>query len=562
MKEIALLALLAWVPFTLLLFAVLPPRRAVIAAYVGGWLFLPMSAIKLAGLPDLTKITASSFGILLAVGLFDWRLLLKFRPAWYDLPMLGWCLSPFATSVVNGLGVYDGASSVVQQLGLWGIPYLVGRLYFRDLEAFKELGVGIVVGAIVYLPFCYVEMVISPTLHQKLYGFVQHSLAQSKRWGGFRPMVFMQSGLALAMYMTTASLLAGWMWVGGSVRRLGFVPMSVVTAVLCFTQVVVCKTVAASGFMVIGLAALFWIRSLKSAGGLVAGLPILVLAAIAPTYMYLRGSATLDRDKLIDAFSRVTTEERLQSLSTRMVAEDMVVVRAFDAPDPKWGWGKWDPNDLAKTPWRVYSEYMKPSLDGLEERVLRDSAPTDGLWIITLGQYGTVGLSLLALTITLPAFILWRRIPLRFWHHPAVAPVAAMSVLLLLHMVDNLLNAMLNPLFMLALGGISGIGPAVRSVNRRYGVAAATAVLDQGRSPTAGAYPAGVATPGRGGYIAQPVGGYATAGYASGGYAAGGYGVPQFTTPAAGFSGVPGFPSIAGLQAAAPPVQPAGRRGR
>ena len=39
-----------------------------------------------------------------------------------------------------------------------------------------------------------------------------------------------------------------------------------------------------------------------------------------------------------------------------------------------------------------------------------------------------------------------------------------MAVLLVLHMVDNLLNGMINPLFMLALGGVSAIGPAVRLV--------------------------------------------------------------------------------------------------
>ena len=65
MLAIAKLALYAWVPFVLLVFSVMQPRRAVIFAYIGGWLFLPMLSIKLNGIPDLTKITASSFGVLL-----------------------------------------------------------------------------------------------------------------------------------------------------------------------------------------------------------------------------------------------------------------------------------------------------------------------------------------------------------------------------------------------------------------------------------------------------------------------------------------------------------------
>jgi hypothetical protein len=564
MVAIAKLALYGWIPFVLLVFSVLPARRAVIFAYVGGWLYLPMLSIKLVGIPDLNKITAASFGILLGASLFDGRTLLRFRPHWYDLPMALWCLSPFVTSLVNQLGVYDGVSSVIQQLGVWGIPYFVGRVYFKDLEGFKELGIGIIIGAVSYLPMCYAEMVISPTLHQKLYGYVQHSLAQSKRWGGFRPMVFMQSGLALAMFMTTATLVAGWMWASGSVRKLFGVPMLLVVLVLGFTQVVVCKTVAATGFLILGGVALYWVKWLRSMPGLIAGLPLLGLAALPPAYMYLRSNGALDRDQVIGFAMQLTTEERLQSLDTRLKAEDKVVERAFEAPNPWWGWGKWDPNDPAKTPWRVYSEYLKSGEDGMEVRVLRDSAPTDGLWIIILGQFGIVAIALLSLTISLPALILWRRVPLRYWAHPAVAPVAAMSVLLLLHMVDNLLNGMINSLFMLALGGVSAIGPAVRQVHRRYGPLAAQAVLDQQLAPAAlpgrGGFPVQGGYPSQPGFAVQPGMAYAPAYAAGPAYAAAAAQPQQAAYPA-----MAGFPAIAGLQPGTvgmPPGEATGRRRR
>jgi hypothetical protein len=38
-----------------------------------------------------------------------------------------------------------------------------------------------------------------------------------------------------------------------------------------------------------------------------------------------------------------------------------------------------------------------------------------------------------------------------------VAPAASLAVMLLLYMVDNLLNAMTNPMFMLVAGGIAGL---------------------------------------------------------------------------------------------------------
>lgn len=552
MLVIAKFALFAWVPFVLLVFAVLKPRRAVVFAYVGGWLFLPMLKIKFTGMPDLDKITAASFGVLIGAALFDLRTLLSFRPKWFDLPMFAWCLLPFVTSTTNDLGSYDGASNIVQQLGVWGIPYYMGRVYFNDPEGFKELGVGIVIGALAYLPFTWLEMLISPQLHKKLYGFFQHDFAQTKRWGSFRPMVFMQSGLALAMYMTTASLVCTWMWASRSVRSIGGVPVVALVGVLFVTSIF-CKTMAATAFLFAGLGTLYWVKYLKSAGGLVAGLPILAMVAVPPAYMYLRAAEVVPRDAIVDVFGRFTAADRLQSLDTRLKAEDLVTERAFEAKNPWFGHGKWDPNDPRRTPWRVYNEWEKLTVDGVPYTVVRDAAPTDGLWIITLGQFGIAALLALTVTILLPAFILWRRVPLRYWDHPAVAPVAAMAVLLITHMIDNLLNGMVNSLFMLALGGVSAIGPAVRPIYRRYGPVAAQAVLDQATAGPAGgghrgfpAYPAGYA-----GYPpGMPMPGYA------GAVPAGGMAYP----PQAGYAAVSGFPVIPGLGGGTGPI-PRGQQG-
>src|SRR6476646_6522966 len=95
---------IAWVLTILLLFASLPPRRAV--------------------------IVSTMYGLLLGAVLFDTRSVLAFRPRWFDLPMAIWCLVPFGSSVTNGLGAYDGGSGVLDQLVRWGIAYFIGRIYF------------------------------------------------------------------------------------------------------------------------------------------------------------------------------------------------------------------------------------------------------------------------------------------------------------------------------------------------------------------------------------------------------------------------------------------------
>ena len=97
------LVTLAWIPFSLVLFAFLRPRHAVLVAYLGAWLFLPMKAgLVIPILPDIDKVMSSSFAVLLGVMLFDTQRLFTFRPRWFDLPMAAWCFSPFLSSITNG----------------------------------------------------------------------------------------------------------------------------------------------------------------------------------------------------------------------------------------------------------------------------------------------------------------------------------------------------------------------------------------------------------------------------------------------------------------------------
>jgi hypothetical protein len=554
MLAIAKIVLYAWVPFVLMVFAVMKPRRAVIFAYIGGWLFLPMLSIKLNGIPDLTKFTASSFGVLLGAMIFDTRTLLSFRPKWFDIPMFVWCFCPYVTSEMQDLGWYDGASNVLAQMAVWGIPYFIGRCYFKELEAYRELGIAIVMGALIYMPFTWLEMKISPLLHKKIYGFFQHSFEQTKRWGSFRPMVFMQSGLALAMYMTVATVTGVWMWLSGSVKKLWGLPMGPLMFIL-FATAILCKTMAAIAFLFAALGALIWIRTLRSTHWALTAVPIIALVLVPPTYMILRGMEIVDRDHILHVFSKFTSEERLRSLEVRLIAEDKVTDKALTPTDmgngttemgngkthdPWWGWGKWDPDNPKETPWRIYIHWDKLSPDGIPYIVTKDDAPTDGLWIITLGQYGKVGVIALTITILLPVLILWRRVPLRYWHHSLVAPAAAMSLLLCTHMIDNLLNGMVNPLFMIALGGLSAIGPAIRPIHRRFGPLAAQAMLDQLGAGNAGS--------GRGfpnqpmGYPQMPQPGFRP-------IPAGMQYPQQPAMPA-----MPGFPAISGLQAGSMPL--------
>src|SRR5690606_17929862 len=114
------LALIGWIPAVLLLFMLLTPVRAVVAAVLAAWLFLPRAGSALPGLPDYTKTSATCFGVLLATLLFDSGRLMQFRPSWADLPMLVWCLVPLPSALTAGYDLYEGATGVVAYVIMWG----------------------------------------------------------------------------------------------------------------------------------------------------------------------------------------------------------------------------------------------------------------------------------------------------------------------------------------------------------------------------------------------------------------------------------------------------------
>jgi hypothetical protein len=142
------IALLGWIPLSISLLALLPPRRAVVASVIGAWLLLPPAAIPLSGLPDYDKMMAATVGILLGTLIFQPNRLLEFRPRWFDLPMLCWCIAPLISSLQNGLGVYDGLSGSLLCIVRWTLPYLIGRLYLGGPEGLRELTIGIIFGGI------------------------------------------------------------------------------------------------------------------------------------------------------------------------------------------------------------------------------------------------------------------------------------------------------------------------------------------------------------------------------------------------------------------------------
>lgn len=421
------IVMLGWIPLVLMLFAVLPPRRAVIASFLFAWLFLPMAQYEIQGLPNFTKMSATSLGVLLGIAAFDTKRLLQYRFRWHDIPMLVWLTVPMASSLHNGHGAYDGASFMVTQFITWGIPYLVGRLYFCDLLALRELAIGIVIGGLIYIPFCLYEVRMSPQLHTILYGYHQHVFAQSIRAGGWRPTVFMQHGLAVAMWMSLASMLAVWLWQTRSVRRLYKLPL-LAAAIPLVATTVLCKSLGALALMVAGISVLTFSQLTRSAR------LVVLLLLVAPTYLTARIAFSWDAHSLVETVTQVH-DDRARSLEMRIYNERRITDLTLQRP--LFGWGRWG----------GYRE-----VDDHDGRVV-----TDSLWILAMGQNGLVGLAAVVVVILLPAALFLHRSRMRYWHHPSFAPAAGLAVMLILFMIDSLFNSMFNPIYLLAAGGIAGL---------------------------------------------------------------------------------------------------------
>ena len=430
MSPLVPLVMFSWIPIVLNIFSRFPPQRAALIAFILAWLFLPMASFPLSGLPDYTKMSATCAGILLACMVYDSDRLAAFQFHPVDIPVLCWCLSPLCSSLANGLGAYDGVSQSLNQTVTWGLPYLVGRIYFNDINGLNLLARGLFYGALAYIPFCLYETRMSPILHYKIYGFMHFSFAQAIRGGGYRPTVFMVHGLMVGMWMAMGTMLGIWgMYTGALKGKLLNVKMLWVVLSLLVTTILV-KSSGALGLMIAGLFILFASVRVKTS------LLLIIILLVPPSYIITRSTGIWSGKNLTEFLAEKFSEERAAALQFRFDNETILVEKAMVRPT--FGWGGWGRS-------RVYNE------DG------EDISITDGLWIIALGNRGLFGLGGLTLALILPIAYMLYLIPIRLWAHPDYALPAAMSLMLGLYMVDNLLNAMVNPVYMLVCGGLNGL---------------------------------------------------------------------------------------------------------
>ncbi len=421
------LAWLGWISLVLALFVLTRPRRAVLIAMITGWLFLPNVGYSITGFKS--KLSITCLVIVLASLIFTPGRFARLRPKLADLPILVYCLWPLVASFTNGFDYYESLAAAFDAFMSFGAAYLLGRIFFTNLRGLRTLAIGVFVGGLIYVPFCLWEIRFSPQLHRIIYGFQPTPFHTAVRFGGYRPSVFLDHGLMLGLWMSAASLLGFLLWRSGSLRRLWGVSVGPLLIVV-FLTTVLCKSFGALALLACGLPTYWLSRRFRTA------IPVLCLVAASPLYMGLRISGTWSGQSLAAVSAQIGNEERADSLRFRLQNEELLIARAMQKEIT--GWGRWGRNLLR------------------DEKGKQVSIP-DGLWMIMMGQFGLVGLISLTAALLLPILLLLRRYPVRVWGHPLVAPAAGLAIVLALFMIDSLFNSMINPIFVLAAGGLTGL---------------------------------------------------------------------------------------------------------
>ncbi|MEL6493891.1 MAG: O-antigen ligase domain-containing protein [Cyanobacteria bacterium J06623_7] len=430
------LIMLSWIPIVLYLFRKFKPIEAVIISFIVAWLFLPQQAgFALPGLPDYERMSATVFGIILATIIFDLDRFKQFYFSWVDLPMAVWCLSPLLSSVSNDLGFYNGFALLLIRTVSYGAPYFLGRIYLNDLQGLRKLAIGIFVGGLIYVPLCLFEVRMSPQLHRLVYGYHGNpSFIQTIRYGGFRPTVFMQHGLAVSIWMMAATLIGIWFWKTGVVKEVYGLHIRWLVGILLVTFILL-KSTAAYGFLFLGVAFLFIAWQFHTS--------VTLLVLIISMSIYLQQNVVVDstiNERIIETLELVAPEERVASLQFRFDNEELLKEKAKERI--VLGWSGWGRN-------RVYDYDWKGELV--------DVTITDSLWILAFGMNGLVGLIALFGSVLVPVLSFMWYFPAKTWSNARVAPAAVLTIIISLYMLDCLLNNQPNPIFTLATGGISGL---------------------------------------------------------------------------------------------------------
>jgi hypothetical protein len=435
-----LFALIAWIPIGLLAFRRLPVQLAILVNFIGGWALLPAAnyvpsvvafpywilGTALESNYFITKATVVGFTGILGVFLFDRASYKRFRLTVWDLAIGMWLISPLLSAIANPDNFSEGCRGEIYQLLAWGSPYLIGRLHFSDARSLLLAAKAFVIGGLAYIPFCIFEIFRGPRIYAWLYGYQPFQMNAAQRFIGFRPVVLLENGNQLGIWMATTTLIAMWLWRRRAVKCVLEIPILLV-AIGLFSVTILCQS---TGAIILLLALIPFVfvdpRQLSRTVSIVLVLGVLAFAAfrIANIFVWRDLVKQNSAAHAVDGYLRSVGKE---SLGWRLTQDERHIDTALE--EPILGYGQWDW-------WR----------GGIERPW--------SLWLLVFGMYGSVGLiSLEALLLIPPLRAVW--FPLTRSDIGYTNMRHTLSAAVLITAIDSLLNSSVILPLLLVIGGMN-----------------------------------------------------------------------------------------------------------
>jgi hypothetical protein len=437
---VPLTILILWIPAGAYLFRRFPVRIAILVNFFAGWALLPgapyaptnvefpywFMAVSLPAQDFLTKATALGLSALVGILLFQRAEIEQFRPRLCDLPMAIWCAVPILSAITHWNTLAEGLSGACYQAIAWGVPWLLGRIYFTSSEALLLFAKASVVAGVCYVPICLVEFFTGPQLYALLYGYQPYRWVGAARYLGFRPIGLLEDGNQLGIWMAASSLIAICLAVRKLAPRILGIPTPWVAAGLTLITLL-CQS-AGSIVLLIVLLPLTLLQK-RSILRVVVGILVFGVVAFALFRMSSRVNLryVAQHNAVLRSIAGGLGDAGRHSLIWRLARDEGHMGVALQTP--VLGSGQWD--------WWKHGESRPWSL-----------------WMLIFGMYGVVGLGAFASILLLPVFR-------ASWSPPAsIGPRAsqlrlALAAVILMIACDDLLNSAMILPYLLMMGGMA-----------------------------------------------------------------------------------------------------------
>jgi len=440
-NSIAYIALLGWPAVVAVLFVLLPLESAAAWSLLGGFFLLP-AGFKV-DLPLLPPIDKSSVTVIPTLILCFARGSPRPRHSpgiFLPLAAAAYILAPVAASFGNSYELHIGNFSIPGHYLLDGVKgafnncIQVSALYLGLRFLSTATGQRAILKTLVMVVLLYSvpmlwELRFSPQLHRLVYGYAPSNFIQQVRSSGYRPTVFLDQGLQLALLVTMALIAACTL---ARCRMKVFGLRASFASAYLVPELVVCKTLGAGLYAVVLAPLAVFARPSTSIK--VASIVMLLVCS------YPAVRTLIPTEQVVGAANQVSAQ-RADSLATRLRNEAVLMGKANQKP--LFGWGGWGRN-------RVYdATYSK------------DVTITDGGWIITFGVFGWFGYLGLFGMFAIPVLRLNRHVKQLDREDALVA--AGLALMLAANIADMVPNANLMPLTFVIAGAIARRTVAVRS---------------------------------------------------------------------------------------------------